>query len=211
MQINRQINTSILQKSDKAVQINTKLLALVYCALAESLFSKMLHTPHGLELDEIDQIREATKANGIKSGWLKCAELAIRRVDGTKHNHRQNVLGKLSYLIKEFIYDPSLIRNKLAQGQWRVALNRENTAINEEITKSIMEHTVIELYRRKHALERLAAIVEDMIESPNRAHRRDYWIHLSELEEKQRDLAKWTLGKKTERLFAKRSYTQPTM
>ena len=46
---------------------------------------------------------------------------------------------------------------------------------------------MIDLYRRESSLSRLAAILEDMIESPNRAHRRDYWTHLTDLEEGERE------------------------
>jgi hypothetical protein len=205
--VNRQINALILQKNDKSVEITTKLLALIYCALAESIFSKLIHTPNGLSLAEVDQVKLATNARGIKFGWLKCGELALQRVEGAKSNHGHNVLKKLSFLIGQFIFDPSLVRNKLAHGQWSVALNRDNTAVNADISKEIEEHTVVELYRRKHALEQLAAIVEDMIESPNKAHHRDYWTHLSALEEKQKTLATWTFEKKVEQLFTKKSYT----
>lgn len=204
--VNRQINALILQKNDKSIEITTKLLVLIYCALAESIFSKLIHTPNGLSLSEIEQVKSASNARGIKSGWAKCGELAVQRVEGAKSNHGHNVLKKLSCLIEQFIFDPSLVRNKLAHGQWSVALNRDNTAVNAEITKEIEEHNVIELYRRKHALEKLAAIVEDIIESPNKAHHRDYWTHLTALEEKQKVLATWTFEKKVEQLFMKKSY-----
>ncbi len=39
--VNRQINALILQKNQKSVEISTKLLALIYCALAESIFSSI--------------------------------------------------------------------------------------------------------------------------------------------------------------------------
>lgn len=206
--VNRQINVLILQKNHKSVEITTKLLALIYCALAESLFSKLIHTPSGLTLAEIEQVKGAINANGIKSGWLKCAELAVQRVQGAKSNHGHNVLKKLSGMIEQFIFDPSLVRNKLAHGQWSVALNRDNTAINSEITKEIEDHTVVELYRRKHALEKLAVILEDIIESPNKTHHRDYWTHLTDFEEKQKLLAGWTFEKKVAQLFEKKSHAR---
>jgi len=121
-QINRQINASLLNNDNVSREINTKLLAVIYCALAEAVFSKLIHTPYGLTLNEIDQIKKVGK-RGVKFGWTKCAELAVRRVDGAKPNHPPNALQKLRTLIDKFIYDPSLIRNKLAHGQWRVALN----------------------------------------------------------------------------------------
>ncbi|MDE1181508.1 hypothetical protein [Paraburkholderia sp.] len=203
--INRQVNSLILQKNDKSVEVMTKTLALIYCALAESLFSKLIHTPHGLLIDEIEQVKRAANADGVTAGWVKCAELALKRVEGAKSNHGANVSQKLRMMIERYIFDPSVLRNKLAHGQWCVALNRENTAINQEITKEIESHTIVELYRRKHALEKLAAILEDIIESPNKAHHRDYWAHLTEFEEKQNELANWTFAKKVDQIFEKRS------
>jgi hypothetical protein len=208
--VNREINDSMLQKNRVAVEINTKILAVIYCALAEAVFSKLIHTPHGLTLDEIEQVKKANKANGVKFGWTKCAELAVQRVDGAKHSHTPNVLKKLTAMIDEFIYDPSLIRNKLTHGQWCVALNRENTAVNPELTKEIAGYSVLDFYQRKHSLEHLAAIIEDLIESPNRAHRRDYWVHLSELEAKQREMSEWTIERKIAQLEAKKSHVDGT-
>jgi hypothetical protein len=206
--LNRHINELILLKNEHGVRIATKLLALIYCALAEAIFSKLLHTPDCLTVDEIDQVKAVAAKNGIKCGWLKCAQLAVQRVDGAKSNHGPNVLQKLSSLIEKYIFDPSLIRNKMAHGQWEVALNRENTAINAAITKEIESHTIVELYRRKYALEKLAAIVEDIIESPEKAHPRDYWLHLTEMEEKQGELVGWTYEKKVEQLFKKKAFVQ---
>ena len=100
--VNRQINTAILSRNDLAVEINTKLLSVVYCALAEAIFSKLLHTPHGLELAFIDQVKSAAQVGGVKGGWLKCAELAMRDVNGAKSNHSQNVRKKLDELIEHW-------------------------------------------------------------------------------------------------------------
>lgn len=205
--MNRQINMLILQKNTKSVEITTKLLALVYCALAESIFSKLIHTPNGLTLSEIEQVKSELKSHGVKAGWMKCAELSVRYVEGLKSGHSQNVSKKICELIDKFVFDPSLIRNKLAHGQWVVALNRENTAINNKATQEIEELDVVELYRRKYALERLSLIVEDVIESPNKAHHRDYWKHIAELEEKQKEMAGWTYEKKERQLLLKRSHT----
>jgi hypothetical protein len=62
---------------------------------------------------------------------------------------------------------------------------------------------VVELHRREHALEHLETILEDIVESPNKAHRRDYWAHLTAFEEKQRVVATFTLEEKRKRLLTK--------
>ncbi len=207
--VNRQINISLVQKNSKALETNTKLLALVYCALSETIFSKMVHTPNGLSLNDIDQIKVASNEGGVKLGWTKCADLALKRVESRKSNHQPNVRRKLLELIDKLIYDPSIVRNKLAHGQWLLALNRENTSINEEITKELARLSVVDLYRREHSLRSLAAIIEDIIESPNKAHPRDYWLHLSELEAKELAMSRWTIEYKLEQLLLKKSYCVP--
>jgi hypothetical protein len=203
--VNRQINESILRNNNTALSINTKILAVVYCGIAEITFSKLIHTPHGLTLDEIAQIKTVVSSHGVRNGWVKCSELAVQRVDGAKHNHPQNVRQKLEELIEEYIHDPSEIRNRLAHGQWDIALNNKNTAVNRDLTLKIESCDIIELYRRRYALHNLSAVIEDLIESPNRAHRRDYWKHIADLEAKQEELSAWTIERKTAQLRAKKS------
>lgn len=204
--INRQINGSLLANNLTAVQVNTKLLSLIYCALAEALFSKILHTPKGLTLGYIEQVKAAIRKGGVKAGWIKSMELAMLSVQGAKSNHGHNVEQRLKRLIEQFIFDPSLLRNKLAHGQWAVALNRDNDAINSDLTTEISNIDVVELYRRKSALQRLAAILEDIIESPNKAHHRDYWDHLDKFEKDQQELAVWTMAEKLAQLQLKASH-----
>lgn len=204
--INRQLNALLLTSNYVAVQVNTKILALVYCALAEALFSKILHTPKGLTLDEIEQVKAATKSGGVKEGWIKCVELSMRSVHGAKGSHGPNVKQRLQRLIEKFIFDPSLLRNKLAHGQWCIALNRENEAVNVQLTSELSALDVVEIYRRKSALQRLSAILEDIIESPNKAHHRDYWDHMDKFENDQQEMAAWSLAKKVEQLQAKAAH-----
>lgn len=205
--VNRTINSDILKNNDFGLKFNTKIMCLTYCALAEAIFSKIIHTPHGLTLDHIDQIKAVTSNNGVKEGWLKAVELAMQSVAGVKSNHAPNVRQKLTSLINSYIFDPSLIRNKIAHGQWNVALNRENLAVNQALTNEINQITVVDLYRRKHALDKLANIVEDLIESPDKAHHRDYWTHLVEFEAAQEDMSSWTLANKIQSVKDKRART----
>jgi hypothetical protein len=201
--VNRQLNDAIRSKNPHGIAINTKFLALTYCALAEARFSKLIHTPFGLQLSYISQIKKATADGGVKLGWLKCVELALKAIESSKGNHVPNVKQRLSNLIDAYIFDPSILRNKLAHGQWVKALNRENTAENAKMTSEIAILDAVDLYRRKFALERLSAIVEDMIESPDRAHFNAYWDHLSLLEGRLSEMNGWTMTKKISSLAAK--------
>lgn len=206
--INRDINNSYLKSQLSSVAYETKLMALVYCALAEAIFSKLIHTPHGFSSDEISQIKRVSNENGIKSGWLKCLELSLMKVEGVRGGHVPNVKRKITEFIETYIFDPSILRNKIAHGQWVKALNRNNEAVNIEVTDEINNLTVVDLYRRKYAMVKLSSIMEDIIESPNKAHHRDYWNHLVEMEKEQVLMSTWTVEKKIRQLKEKNKWSK---
>ncbi len=204
--INRDINAAYLRSQPTAVRYETKLLAFVYCALAESIFSKLMHNPHAFDWGEIEQIKAESRERGVREGWRKAVQLAMSRVDAQNTGYLQNVTQTINRIIDEYIFDPSILRNKIAHGQWVNALNRENSSVNQDLTNDINQLDVVELYRRKEALATLASIVEDVIKSPNRAHQRDYWTYLVGLEEKHKEMRSWTVQKKIDQIREKTSH-----
>ncbi len=201
--INRAVNAGVLAGDFEAVSIQTRLLALVYCAYAESVFQKTVSTPGGFTQDQIHQI-QAEKNRSIVDGWKKCAQLAFMQVDGQNSGHVPNAIQNLNRLIEEFIKDPSVLRNRLAHGQWRVALNSAGDKINQELTEEIESIDVVVLTRNRDALEKLVNIFEDVIKSPTKTHPRDYWVHITAMEESQRKMAAWTFEQKVEKLLRKK-------
>jgi len=201
--LNKSVNAAYSCGNSSSAEIHTKLLAQVYCAFAEAIFSKAIHTPNGLTLDEISQVKSKGKQN-IVQAWKKCVELSLRKVDGKNSGHVANTQQKIFSLIDTYVFDPSLLRNKIAHGQWRVALNSNNTKINGDITNKIKTITVVDLYRYKEAFQSLFRIVEDIIESPNKAHHRDYWGHITAFDESQQNMASWTIEEKIKALKTKR-------
>lgn len=205
--INKAINAAYSSGDTSSSEIHTKLLAQVYCAFAEAVFSKVIHTPNGLDLDEIAQVKAKGKKN-IVEAWKKCVELSLRRVQGRSSGHVANTRQKIEALIDSFVLDPGLLRNKIAHGQWRVALNTHNTKVNPDLTSKIRSISVVDLYRQKEAFQSLFRIVEDIIESPNKAHHRDYWVHITQFEASQMEMAEWTVEKKIAALKAKKARVQ---
>ena len=203
--INKTINAAYSNGDVASAEIHTKLLAQIYCAFAEAVFSKLIHTPGGLTESEIAQIKSRGKSN-VVSGWKKCVELSLRKVEGQSSGHVANTKKKINELIDLYIYDPSLLRNKIAHGQWKVALNKNNTRVNARLTEQLQEIDVVKLYRFKKAFQSLYRIVEDIIESPNKAHHRDYWCHIVQFEQTQTKMSNWTLERKIEGLRKKKSY-----
>ena len=75
--------------------------------------------------------------------WKKCVELSLRKVQGKSSGYIANTQKKIVTLIDSYVYDPSLLRNKIAHGQWNVALNSNNTKVNETLTNKINAITVV--------------------------------------------------------------------
>lgn len=207
--INKTINAAYTKSDVSSAEIHTKLLAQVYCAFAESVFSKVIHTPDGLTLDEIAQVKAKGRSN-IVAAWKKCVELSLQKVQGKSSGHVANTSKTINELIDKYIYDPSLLRNKIAHGQWKVALNKNNTKVNQIITDQVLSIDVIILYRYKEAFQSLFRIVEDIIESPNKAHHRDYWVHITEFQNSQKKMESWTIENKITSLKQKKERAKLT-
>lgn len=207
-QVKRSINRDLIKDNHPAVRIHTKLLALVYCAWLEASFSKLLHTPYGFDLLEIEQIKAASR-NSIVKAWEECIAVAVLRVSSGKSNYVPNIRQKLNRLIKEYVEEPSLLRNKVAHGQWIEALNRGNTAVNDDLTGTISTLDVVKLDVLHDASKGLYEIVEALIESPERTFHRDYWLLLSKLEGHLNRTATFSLADKVRKLKSKRMKLTP--
>jgi hypothetical protein len=203
-QINRSINYALRKGDLKSTEVHTKVLALLFCAWVESNFSKVLHTPYGFTIDEIQQIKNSHQRFGLGIGWKKCIELGLARVSNApKSNYIPNIKQKLSKVVDDYIVSPSLIRNKVAHGQWKTALNSDNSAVNLDITNKMRTLDVILVEEWFGVHEHLATVVESLVESPNRAFHRDYWKEIANLEQFLDERAGRNLIEKIRRLQEK--------
>ncbi|MCU1125277.1 hypothetical protein JAK51_03355 [Stenotrophomonas maltophilia] len=205
--IKRGIHRDLLANNKASVELQTKVLALTYCAWSEVAFSKLVHTPHCFELDEIRQIKAAGERGSIVSAWEKCVALALRKIRSRNGNYVPNVKQELSRLIKTYIETPSQLRNKVAHGQWQVALNNKNTALNTDLTGSLANLDLVKLDLLKKGCEGLCLIVEALVESPEKAFHRDYWPLLCRVKEQLAAASQFTLSQKLELLKKKRGLT----
>jgi hypothetical protein len=203
--LQRTINRELASDNLTSASLHTKLLALVFCAWSEANFSKLIHTPHGLDLDEIQQIKKLAKGN-IVDGWLKCLELGLRRVSKTpKSNYIPNTKQAVERMIVEYVQEPRVLRNKIAHGQWEIALNRKNDDTNDDLTAQIKDINVVLLNIWKESHQGLSNIIEALIESPDRAFHRDYWSEIEKVEEHLNKTKNWSIEKKIQLLNDKKS------
>ncbi len=203
--VQRTINSDLATDNLASAKMHTKLQALLFCAWAEANFSKLVHTPHGFDLKEIEQIKIA--ANGsIGEGWKHCLEIGLCRIHSSPHaNDIPNIRQRITRIIEKYVVEPSLLRNKIAHGQWKTALNRKNDAINADITSKIAAIDVVALTIWHEAFAGLSNIIEALIESPNHAFHGSYGAETARLDSYLKSTECWTLEEKIGQLKAKTS------
>ncbi|PKV46762.1 hypothetical protein CLU92_4192 [Janthinobacterium sp. 61] len=200
----RTINRDLVSGNEVSLKTHTQLLGLLYCSWAESIFLKLIHTPRGFDGGMINQIQKVKKDNGVFFAWLKCLELGLLKVPAANAaGDIANIRQTLARLIKEYIEEPALLRNKMAHGQWEVALNRENTAINEDISRKIKDIDVVKLMALKSATEIVASCIELLIQSPHMHFRSSIKDVIWEHDQKLAEQSTWTLEEKIAQLKAR--------
>ncbi|MHA3977360.1 hypothetical protein ACW9UR_06735 [Halovulum sp. GXIMD14794] len=201
-QLHRSVNEALRSNDAARVSTFTKTYALLFCAWAESNFSKVLHTPYGFEIDEIQQVKNE-KSNGISAAWKKAVELGLRHLDAKRGSFRPNAQKKLYEVIDTHVFDPSLLRNKLAHGQWVFALNRDNDAVQDDLTRRIDELDIVKVGSWVRGHELMADTVETLIESPKNAFMRDWYHYVVDIEKALAESEQRTLEDHVARLKAK--------
>ncbi len=192
--LNRFVNQSIKHNENASFAALTKLYALLYSSFAEVCFLKIIHTPYGFSDDYINQI---SSQRNLDQKWLKCLELAFSRVNQIGNaGEIQNKKKTLTQYILKYVIEPSQLRNKIAHGQWKAALNSENTAINQATTDKINNLDFVKIDILFTVYEKISQAVEDLIESPHRAHFNSFYNHMSELETFVSETENWNLKSK---------------
>ncbi len=199
--INQLVNQSIRTKSPDFIKALTKTYALIYSSFAETCFLKMIHTPYGFSDDLIQQI---TSQRNLANQWNKCLELAFQQILNMKNmGEVQNKKQTLERLINKYIIEPSQLRNKIAHGQWKVALNTENTKTNTETTNKINSIDFVKVDILFLVYEKISQALEDLIESPHKTHFRDFYKHLTELNELVEKTKNWSMETKIKVIIEK--------
>jgi hypothetical protein len=192
----KDINFYLRKNNEFQVEIKTKLLALLHCTLSEAQFIQIVHTPDGFSSNEIEKIKLAKKSN-LEDGWKLMIDLAMDKVGDWNNNNdlldRRNSLLKI---IAEFIIKPSILRNKIAHGQWEFALNRENTKENLELTQQLKDLNIVEITKWFDIHQFMGLIIRDLIQSPKKGFHNNYWVNLTNLEEYIIKSKNWTLETK---------------
>ncbi len=196
--LKRLFNKSIVDNDKSSLCTLTKLYALLYSSFAELSFLKVIHTPYGFNESEINQI---SSESSLDKKWKRCVELAFRMMEnGSNAGEIQNKKRRLQGYIETYIIEPSQLRNKIAHGQWKIALNGSNTGINHNMTQRINDLDFVKIDILFNVYLKLGQAIEDLIESPQKAHFNYFYTYLTELDEFILKTQAWNLESKINQL-----------
>jgi len=205
----RTINFHLNKNDAFQVELNTKLLALLYCTLSEAQFIQMVNTPKGFQYSEIEKIKNEKSRNGIVKAWEIMLDLAFEKVNsnwqenGDLNSRRIQLKG----IIEKYIKEPSELRNKIAHGQWDIALNRENTKENVDKTNELRNLNVITITVWSNIHQFLGLMIRDLIQSPQVAFHNNYWSNLEKLNRFVIKSDNWTMAKRKDTLRPRKQKT----
>jgi len=170
--IDRELNLAIRSKNDFKEQMYIRLLLFLWLTWAECKLNSLLTVPPQISDDDRKFIKNARSE---VDRWFLLLDLYIRRrfLDGDEQKplddlnldaktfNRYSTIRKMIERVGFYIE----IRNRLAHGQWSIALNSNRTAKNPQITQSIWSITKTDIIVLKRHLIVLAAIIHDLISS----------------------------------------------
>lgn len=202
--LNKLLNNAIKYNCNQDIETLTPILALVYSSYAEISFIKMINTPYGFE---DSYIQEIMSQRNLEQKWEKCFELVFDRIENNINKGEiSNKRKQISEYFNKYILEPSQIRNKIAHGQWSVCFNNNCTRINEDLTNKIQNLDCVQIYRLFEIYEKFSCCIEDLIESPNRAHYRFFYNKISDLESYINKTQDYSLETKRKQLQSSSKY-----
>jgi len=199
----KDIYLNLKRKNIFQVEIKTKLLSLLFSTLSEAQFIQIIHTPNGFSAQEIENIKRA-KNSSLEDGWKLMIDTAMDKVGDWNSN--SDLLGRrnrLTTIVSDYIIKPSILRNKIAHGQWEFALNRENMKENTDLTNELRSLDVVKIQKWFDVHQYMALIIRDLIQSPRRGFHNNYWSHLTQLDQYLVDTINWSLASKVQALLSK--------
>ena len=175
-QLLRQLNRCLATNNLSAVESLTISFALMFSTWAEAQFMQVLHTPDFLQDSDIEDAR----AKCIEKQWIYLLDKGFARVqenqplkDEKKHD--------IALIIQKNTVQASLIRNKLAHGQFQIALNREWTNKREDMTTQIAELDFVKIDYLFKIQQVIGFLIRDLVQSPGNSHHRFFEQHKAQL------------------------------
>lgn len=181
----------------------TRLYALVFSAWSEAQLVQILHTPNSFCGKEIQRVQ---KKNTISAKWKQMISIAFDKSGNARRNESiKRRTEQVEFVIDNYIFPMSQIRNKIAHGQWIEVLNGTHTAKNTDLTRRVvsLDHAQIDATFGIH--EHLGKIVRDLMQSPHNALHNNFAQHWINIEVWTQAAATWSVQTKDAELATPKS------
>lgn len=196
----KDINVSISRSDQFSLTFKTKMLALLYSTVSEAQFIQILYTPKGLTWGEISIVK--TKRN-LTDKWAEIVKIGLAKIPDDSID-KPGVNDKLNEIINEIIDKPKTVRNKIAHGQWVVALNSANTQVNQDLTTQLENINVVKLTKLLKLHQLFCEIIRELLQSPSN-HFSTKYIDNIEIYNNFIELSStWTMENRKQRILNKK-------
>ncbi|MBJ7329891.1 MAG: hypothetical protein JHC95_08345 [Solirubrobacteraceae bacterium] len=181
-------------RDEVAVDALTRVATFLLSAKVESRFYKLLYEPPVPDEFRALVNAKAGRAPSLIDKWKRTVEIAF-----CEYNHvNRPFQDSVAPLDSKRQHDVHLsgikhlesiigLRNKVAHGQWRVALNTSGTDLNAGITARLSAENLMSLQLKDRLAASVANAVNDLVVS-SKTHHRDLGVHRSATEDAIREL-----------------------
>lgn len=173
----------------------TRILSQLITSWAEVRILKVLHEQNAFTQTEIDGILQKRNVT-LQSKWEDSVELAFVKAYSLNSAlpiaPQLNAMNQARYnrIMDLIVNDLSLsitLRNRIAHGQWRVALTSNLKSVSTILTQQIANENIVTLQLKKKILLGLALIINDLSVSPT-TFERDFNKHYRLVDENRINL-----------------------
>jgi len=188
------------------VKIKTKLLAMTYSAWSEAQFIQIIYTPDALTTEQLNSL---LNDSGIFNRWKELLNYLFEKVEKFNKNECKEKIEKLKKdslyseidecnnyyreksikqkdtiieYLEDYIEKQSKIRNKIAHGQWKIALDKDNKQKNDALSEELENLNVFSIKKEFKVHTILGKIIRDLIQSPYKSFDDKYERYINELE-----------------------------
>lgn len=145
-QLERALNTAIQRKEKNTIYVHARCLIILWVALYENAMDCILHSANKITYQER---RDILALPSLNQRWLKLLEICFakyyRKPGASSFSHLSlGATNFLRYTTTRKILEREVaavieIRNRLAHGEWYVALNSDGTDKREDLTAQIWQ------------------------------------------------------------------------
>lgn len=197
--LNKDINNAIKKSDLVQIEMKTKILALTYSAWSEAQYTQILYTPNAFSIDEQKTLLNEKNKFGIGAGWKKLIEISVSKLTAPD-DKKSNITIQLENYLDKYIVQQSQIRNKIAHGQWKKALNGKLTSYDVDMTQRLQYLNVVDIMKEFVVHTGLGKIIRDLVQSPKNGFSKNYDEHILQLNKYLDDTKDWDMSSKTARL-----------